>query len=116
MALFVTFYEEKWVFNISEKTVEKRFGLIFYYSRETADLSDIMFIKISEVRKGNKNKGSSKYLKMTLVFKNETEKRCRTCIFQGKRKIYEKCWTYCRLLQDSPTKIIYFLSIFYYLK
>ena len=86
MASFVTLYQEKWVFNISEKNVDKLFGLIFYYSKETADLSDEKHIKISEVRKGNKNKSSSKYLKMTLVFSNDTEKDMELVYFREKEK------------------------------
>ena len=86
MALFVTLYEEKWVFNIKTGTIEKRFGLVFYYSKETADIADVKHIEISEVRKGNKNKSSSKYLKMTLVFKNETEKDMELVYFREKEK------------------------------
>ena len=56
MAFFVSVYEEKWIFNRYDKTVEKRFGLIFYYSKDTSNFSDIRHIKISEVSKGNKNK------------------------------------------------------------
>ncbi len=87
MAVFVTLYEEKWVFDIEKKTVEKRLGLIFYYSKETADLSDINHIRISEIRKGNKNKSSSRYLKMTLVFGNETEKDMELVYFREKEKL-----------------------------
>ena len=69
-----------------KKLSKKGSDLFFYYSKETAELKDIAYIKISEVRKGNKNKSSSKYLKMTLVFSNETEKDMELVYFREKEK------------------------------
>ena len=100
MAFFVAVYEERWVFNTAEKTVEKRFGLIFYYSKDVSDFSDIKHIEISEVRKGNKNKNSSKYLKMTLVLNNDTEKDMELVYFREKEKFMRNAEIisgFCRL-------------------
>ncbi len=93
IALFVTLYEEKWVFDTKRNTVEKRFGLIFYYSRETADLSDAGYFRISEVRKGNRNKSSSRYYKLSLVFRNETEKDIELVYFREKDKLVKNAET-----------------------
>ena len=87
MAVFVTLYEEKWIFNRKENSIESRLGLLFYFSRETAEINDVNHIMISEVRKGNRNKITSKYYKMSLVFNNETEKDIELVYFREKEKL-----------------------------
>lgn len=81
-AVFITIYEEKWIFSKTDKIIESRLGLLFYFSRKTADMKDLDYLKISEVRKGNKNKSTSRYYKLSLVFNNETEKDIELVYFR----------------------------------
>jgi hypothetical protein len=85
MAVFVTLYEEKWIFDRDKKVIESRIGLMFYFSRVTADMKDLKNIKISEIKKPNRH--TAKYHKMTLVYNNDIEKDLEIVYFRELDKL-----------------------------
>lgn len=85
MAVFVTLYEEKWIFDRKKKVIESRVGLMFYFSRITFDMKDLKKVKISEIKKPNRH--TAKYHKMTLVFNNDTEKDLEIVYFRELGKL-----------------------------
>ena len=72
ISIFIILYEEKWIFNKNSNTLESRLGLIFHYSKQIVSIDTIKCINVTEVKKGKKR--PTTYLKVTLLFKDETEK------------------------------------------
>ena len=46
-------YHEIWIFDLTQKKVESRFGLLFLYQRKTIPLEDISTFRIVEFTKGH---------------------------------------------------------------
>ncbi len=72
ISIFITLYEEKWIFDKTSGNIEWHIGLVFFFSRETFLTENLDSIRISEIKKGNRR--SARYLKMSLVFRDSTEK------------------------------------------
>ncbi|MDX9801825.1 MAG: hypothetical protein RBT69_10870 [Spirochaetia bacterium] len=85
IAVFAVFHEEKWIFDKDKKVIEKRTGLMFYFSRTTSDMKELKNIKISEIKKMNQQ--TSKYHKMSLVFIDDTEKELEIVYFRELDKL-----------------------------